>query len=85
MLNSFLPTKDGGRVAVREVLINNSAIANLIREDKLDQIISTLQTSSSEGMITMNQSIDQLLAKGVIDEKVAANRKRDLETKSAYY
>jgi len=81
----LLPTKDGGRVAVREVLINNSAIANLIREDKLDQIISTLQTSSSEGMITMNQSIDQLLAKGVIDEKVAANRKRDLETKSAYY
>lgn len=81
----LLPTKDGGRIAAREIMINNSAIANLIKNNDMAQIISAIQTGASDGMITMNQAIDELLAKGIIDAKVAENRKRDLETKSVYY
>jgi len=81
----LLPTKEGGRVAVREIMINNSAISNLIKNNDMAQILSAIQTGVGEGMTTMNQSIDKLLAEGIIDQKVAENRKRDLETKSVYY
>ena len=81
----LLPTVDGGRIAAREILINNTAIANLIRQNNLEQIMSVIQTSAQEGMITLNKAIDNLLAEGKIDKKVAENRKRDLETKSVYY
>ncbi|MFH1326000.1 MAG: PilT/PilU family type 4a pilus ATPase [Candidatus Falkowbacteria bacterium] len=81
----LLPAIEGGRIVAREILINNNAVANLIRQNHLEQIISTIQTNASTGMITMNQAIDSLLAEGKIDAKVADNRKRDLETKSVYY
>jgi len=41
-----VPAKDGGRVPAREILINNSAIANLIRENHIGQIKSTIQTGA---------------------------------------
>ncbi len=82
---NLLPAKNGGRVIAREILINNTAVSNLIRRNQIEQIVSTIQTSASEGMITMNKSIDNLLAEGIIDAKVAENRKRNLETKSVYY
>ncbi|PIT93902.1 type IV pili twitching motility protein PilT [Candidatus Falkowbacteria bacterium CG10_big_fil_rev_8_21_14_0_10_43_11] len=81
----LLPTVDGGRVAAREIMINNSAISNLISAGSIGQIMTAIQTGAADGMITMNQSIDKLLAQGLIDQKVAENRKRDLETKSVYY
>ncbi len=81
----LLPAIEGGRIVAREILINNNAVANLIRQNHLEQIISTIQTNASTGMITMNKAIDNLLAEGKIDAKVADNRKRDLETKSVYY
>ncbi|MFA6551658.1 MAG: PilT/PilU family type 4a pilus ATPase [Patescibacteria group bacterium] len=81
----LLPTVDGGRVAAREIMVNNSAVSNLIRAGSIDQIMTAIQTGASDGMITMNQAIDKLLAQGLIDQKVAENRKRDLETKSVYY
>lgn len=81
----LLPRKNGGLVAAREVMINNSAIANLIRGGKYEMIHNTLQTSHGEGMTTMNSSIDELHRKGEISLDVAKNRKRDMETKSVYY
>ena len=81
----LLPRVNGGLIAAREVMINNSAIANLIKHGQTEQIQSVIQTSRSEGMIAMNQSIDNLLAKGEISPQVANNRKRDLETKAVYY
>ena len=81
----LLPRVNGGLVAAREIMINNSAIANLIKHGQTEQIQSVIQTSRSEGMIAMNQSIDNLLAKGEISPQVANNRKRDLETKAVYY
>lgn len=81
----LLSTKDGGRVAAREIMVNNSAVSNLIKTGNINQIITAIQTGAADGMVTMNQSIDKLLAQGLIDQKVAENRKRDLETKSVYY
>ena len=57
----LLPLKDRrGRVAAREVLICNRAVKNLIREGKIQQISSAIQTGLEEGMVTMNNSLDQL-------------------------
>jgi twitching motility protein PilT len=81
----LLPGKDGGLVAAREIMINNNAIANLIKNSQTEQIQSTIQTNREEGMITMNQYIDELLARDIITRQVAHNRKRDLETKAVYY
>ena len=81
----LLPKLGGGRVAAREIMINNSAIANLVRRSQIGQIYSVIQTSQKEGMITMNKSIDRLLADGLISEDVVRNRKRDLETQAVYY
>lgn len=58
---------DKGRVAAHEILIANSAIRNLIREDKVPQMQSVLQTGSSQGMQTMQQALQKLAATGQID------------------
>ncbi|MBT3412704.1 MAG: PilT/PilU family type 4a pilus ATPase [Candidatus Jacksonbacteria bacterium] len=67
----LLPKTGGGRIAARELLLNTSATANLIRENKLAQIKSVLQTSRDAGMVTMDQSLEELLAKNLIEESVA--------------
>jgi len=81
----LLPKKGGGLIAAREIMINNTAISNLIKNNQVQQIQSVIQTGKSEGMITMNKSIDMLLARGLITEEVAKNRKRDMETQAVYY
>ena len=62
----LLPRVKGGRIAAREILINNGAIANLIREGKIAQIKSSLETGSSSGMITLDRHIKQLYQAGEI-------------------
>lgn len=81
----LLPKKDGGLIAAREIMINNRAIANLIKSNQIDQINSVIQTSKKEGMVSMNRAIEELHLKGLITEQVAKNRMRDLETKAVYY
>ncbi len=81
----LIPKIDGGRIAAREIMINNSAIANLIRGNQIGQIYSAIQTGKKEGMVTMNKAIDNLYEKGLISAEVSQNRKRDLETQSVYY
>jgi len=81
----LVPGIKGGRVVAREIMINNSAIANLIRRNQLGQIYTVIQTSQKDGMITMNKAIDRLQARGIISREVAQNRKRDLETMATYY
>jgi twitching motility protein PilT len=56
----------GGRVAAIEVLIPNAAVRNLIREDKIHQIYSVMQTSTEIGMQTMNQALFNLYQKQLI-------------------
>ena len=56
-----------GRVVATEVLINNPAIANLIRTEKMHQIPNVLQTSRDQGMHTMEMSIKELVAQRLIN------------------
>ena len=59
--------KDGsGRVAAFEIMVCNPAIRNLIRESKIHQIPSVMQTGQRDGMITMDKSIDKLIDSGII-------------------
>lgn len=81
----LLAKAGGGRVAAREIMINNSAVANLIRRNQIGQLYSVIQTGQKDGMITMNRAIDKLLENRLIDKNVAHNGKRNLETQAAYY
>ncbi|MEK7580449.1 MAG: type IV pilus twitching motility protein PilT [Patescibacteria group bacterium] len=67
----LLPKINGGRIAAREILLNNSAVASLIRDAKTPQIRSVIQTHAKEGMITMFNSIRQLYKAGLISQEVA--------------
>ncbi|MFH2097501.1 MAG: type IV pilus twitching motility protein PilT [bacterium] len=67
----LLPQINGGRVASREVLINTPAISNLIRENKVHQIKTAIQTSHEEGMMTMDQSLKQMYQNNLITREVA--------------
>ena len=64
---SLLKRKGGGRVAVHEIMICNSAISNLIREDKIQQIPLSIQTGQASGMMTLDQSMAKLRAEGKIE------------------
>jgi len=67
----LLERKDGGRIAAREILINNAAVANLIRENKIAQLQTVLQTSAKEGMITIDQDIKRLYKEGLVAKEAA--------------
>jgi twitching motility protein PilT len=60
------------RVAATEIMINNPAIANLIRNEKVHQIISVMQTSKAQGMHTLESSIKELIDRGFISIEAAA-------------
>jgi twitching motility protein PilT len=63
----LFPTNDGkGRRAAAEILINNAAVANLIRNEKIHQIHTVMQTSRALGMNTMEMSIRSLIEEGAI-------------------
>ncbi|WP_239326055.1 type IV pilus twitching motility protein PilT [Snodgrassella gandavensis] len=69
---TLLKTKDGkGRVAAHEIMTSTPAIRNLIRENKIAQINSTLQTGQKFGMQTLDQSLQQLLREGRISMETA--------------
>ena len=67
----LLPKTGGGRVAAHEILTSTSAVKNLIREDKVSQIVSSMQTGSQHGMNTMQQSVQALVQAGLVSEEVA--------------
>jgi twitching motility protein PilT len=63
-----------GRIAAREIMINVPAIANLIRENKIAQIKTVIQTSADEGMITMDNDLKRLVKEGTISKEEAKTR-----------
>ena len=65
----LVPTIEGGRVMASELLLNNNAVKNLIREGKYSQIDNILQTGRSQGMYMLKHSLDDLFAAGVITEE----------------
>ncbi len=70
----LIPTPDGKRVAAREILVNNTAVANLIRENNIAQIQSAIQTGAKDGMISMENSLKQLVKEGLVDKETAERR-----------
>lgn len=67
----------GGRVAAHEIMFGTDAIRNLIREDKIAQMYSTIQTGSSSGMVTMDQSLRKLVSDKEVDEKEAMKKAKN--------
>jgi len=66
----LFPTIDKkGRKAATEILINNAAVANLIRNEKIHQIVNIMQTSRSYGMHTLETSIKELVQSGVVSKE----------------
>ena len=62
----LIPCISGGRIPAFELLINNNAVANLIREKRTFEINTIIETSSDQGMIDMNRSLIELVQKGEI-------------------
>jgi twitching motility protein PilT len=67
----LIPLEQGGRRAVSEIMLNNSAIANLIREGKAFQIDNVIRTSSDVGMMYLEKSLVNLVREGVISVQKA--------------
>jgi len=72
---TLLKTKDQqGRVAAHEIMIGTPAIRNLIRENKVAQMYSSIQTSQSMGMQTLDQCLVELVRRNIIATAEARNR-----------
>lgn len=67
----LIPALKGGRLATREIMIRNAAIGNLIRENKIAQIQSVIESGGGEGMLSAERDIRNLLDAGLISEEVA--------------
>ncbi len=67
----LLPRLGGGRVAAKEILINNFASANLIREGKIAQLITVLETGQKQGMKTLEADIAYLYQEGILSLETA--------------
>lgn len=68
---ALLKKPTGGRIAAHEIMLVNSAIRNLIREAKVPQMYSVIQTSSKLGMQTMDQNLQTLVAKNLVSREDA--------------
>lgn len=69
----------GGRVAAHEIMLGTPAIRNLIREDKVAQMYSAIQTGGSLGMQTLDSCLKGLLAKGLINRESAREKAKTPE------
>jgi len=74
----LLPAAHGGRVATREIMVKNSAVANLIRENKIAQIQSVIESSGADGMMSEDRDIKHLLEVGLITKEVAETQLNSL-------
>jgi len=72
---ALLPTADGqGRVPALEILLPDDAVRNLIRQGKVEQIYSVMQTGTAKGMVTMEQSLAEMILRGIVTKDVAVTR-----------
>jgi twitching motility protein PilT len=76
----LLRKKEKGRVPAFEVLIGSTALSNAIREGKTGLINNQIQTGKSKGMISMDQSLSELLRNGVVNAEEALERAFDKDT-----
>jgi twitching motility protein PilT len=72
---NLVPTADGrGRIAALEILLPDDAVRNLIRQGKVEQIYSVIQTGTARGMQTMEQALADLVLRKVITRELALSR-----------
>ena len=76
---TLLRKKGGGRVAAFEIMRGTAAIRNLIREDKVAQMYSTIQTGASQGMVTLDQALKNLVDQGIVHAEVARAKAKSPE------
>ena len=67
----LIPTKTGEIVPAFEIMIVNNAVRNMIRESKVHQLDTVIQSSAADGMLTMDTSILNLYKQGLITDKNA--------------
>lgn len=80
----LVPRIAGGLIPAYELLINNSAISNLIREARTHEIGTVIQTSSQDGMIDMDRSLAELVRRGEVTVEDAYERATDQKTFERY-
>jgi twitching motility protein PilT len=76
----LLPKIKGGRIAAREILINTPAVSNLIRENKIAQIKSVIETSLKDGMMSLDKSIQKYYTDDIISKEIAQSQMTNPET-----
>jgi len=86
---TLLPKANGsGRVAAFEIMTGSDAVLNLIRESKVHQINSTIQTSSKQGMVLLDNALANLVNKGIVTKEDAmekANNRIELQNNIGRY
>ena len=71
---ALLKKTGGGRTAAWEIMVGTPAIRNLIREDKVAQMYSAIQTGRKEGMQTLDQHLQELVDKGIVSRQIARTK-----------
>jgi len=72
---ALLKTKDGsGRAAAHEIMIGTPAIRNLIRENKIAQMYSAIQTGQNVGMQTLDQNLQGMVQRGIVTKEEARSK-----------
>ena len=77
---TLLKKKGGGRVAAHEIMIGTPAIRNLIRENKVAQMYSAIQTGQQFGMQTLDQNLQKLVQQGLVDREEARSKAANKDT-----
>jgi twitching motility protein PilT len=79
VFQQLLPSTRGGRVLAPEVLVVNSAARNVIRDDRLHELSSMLDTSGADhGMVSINRTLARLVSTGLVAPEVAEERVSDI-------
>ncbi|MFW6020687.1 MAG: type IV pilus twitching motility protein PilT [Guyparkeria sp.] len=74
---TLLKKISGGRVAAHEIMLGTPAIRNLIRENKVAQMYSAIQTGQAQGMQTLDQNLKQLVNRGIVSKALARGRAKN--------
>ena len=77
---ALLKKVGGGRVAAHEIMIGTPAIRNLIREAKIAQMYSAIQTGAQVGMQTLDQCLKTMVQKGIVDRNEAKLKAKSPDT-----
>ena len=74
---TLIKRQGGGRIAAHEIMVGTSAVRHLVREDKIAQLYSAIQSGRANGMQTLDQHLRQLVDAGLISREAAAQSARD--------